>query len=406
MIRQTMTVILLAISLTMGGVSVVVAEVKPGPLILIGDVLRHNQDAIWKRIYELSGGDMADIVVLATANPRPKLYGGFAVRALQRYGVFVDLVPVAIEREEFGVEMQQAVYDSAIVSRVGDANAVFFVGGAPQRLASALYNTDGSATPLADAIRDLHANGGAIVGGVPANIGVTTDIDGFDALSKGGFTKQDFYQGFGFLDDNWYIDQHFFNAGQFANSLVAMNQLKKIYALGIGSNTAAIINANQLEVVGDSGVMLVDLSQASSVAGSNGFSLQRARLSYLDQGDRLDMNTLNVTPHSYKLDEFEVEPGNNSKPGRDEKFVITDIFSKGTLLRLMIEALEGGQEQVEGIALNRVSGQHSAGFVFRFYNGSDSIGWLSTMFGGQRWTVLNIYLDIFPFDSKQVVRNG
>lgn len=403
--NKIITVILLALSLSIGGALQGFAIAKPGPIILIGDVLRHNQYEIWKRIYDLAGGGMAEFAVLATANSRPRLYGGFALRALQRYGVFGELMPVATQVSEFGIDSRQATNDPDIVSMVSEANAVFFVGGAPQRLASVMVNPDDSLTPLAESIQQLYADGGTIIGGVPANLGVTTATDSFEALRQGGFAEQDFYQGLGLLDDDWYVDQHFFNAGQFAKSLVAMSQLNKKYALGIGANTAAIIKDRQLEVVGDAGVMLVDLSQATAVTDKSGFSLKGARLSYLDHGDRLDMNSLEATAHSFKLDEFEINPDTYAKSVRDQKFIINDIFSRGNLLRLIIKALEGEQEQVEGIAFSRETEQQSDGFVFRFYTGSDSIGWLTTLFGGERWTVLNIYLDIFPLDRKQVVSN-
>jgi cyanophycinase len=403
--NKMVTVLLILFSLGLSCVVLPTAKAEPGTLILIGDVLRHNQNAIWERIYQLAGGDMADFVVLATANPRPKLYGGFAVRALQRYGVFVDLMPIAIDADEFGIDAQQAVNDPSIVDRVREANAVFFVGGAPQRLASVMSNADRSVTPLAEAIHESYATGGTIIGGVPADLGVSTDIGGLDALRQGYYAENDIYRGLGLLDDDWYVDQHFFSAGQFAHSLIAMSHLNKTYALGIGANTAAIINDKQLEVLGDGGVMLVDLSQATASTDDSGFSLKGARLSYLDQGDRLDMTSLEVTAHSYKLDEFEVMPAVSADHARGKKFVINDVFSRGSLLRLIITALEGEWERVEGIAFNAESGQQGDGFVFRFYTKADSIGWLSTMLGGERWTVLNIYLDILPPDDKQVSRN-
>lgn len=402
---KSVTTLLLVIALGMASASPLVAKAEPGPLILIGDVLRHNQYDIWKRVSDLAEGGLADFVVLSAANPRPELYGGFAVRALQRYGAFVELMPIEVETDESGIEIRRAANDPVKIERLRDANAVFFVGGAPQRLASVLFNTDRSITPLAEAIRELHANGGLIIGGIPAQVGVSTDIDSFEALRQGRYADQDFYQGLGLLGDDWYVDQHFFKAGRFAQTLIAMNQLNKTYALGIGANTAAIIIGNQLEVVGDGGVMFVDLSNATSTIDNNGFSIKGVRLSYLDQGDRLDMVSRQVTAHALKLEEFEVSPKATVKQVRNQKFVIEDVFSRGSLLKLIVTALEGEQDQVEGIAMSTETGQQEGGFVFRFYTAPDSIGWVSYLLGDERWTVLNIYLDISPLANTQEGRS-
>lgn len=402
---KSVTTLLLVIALGMASASPLVAKAEPGPLILIGDVLRHNQYDIWKRVSDLAEGGLADFVVLSAANPRPELYGGFAVRALQRYGAFVELMPIEVETDESGIEIRRAANDPVKIERLRDANAVFFVGGAPQRLASVLFNTDRSITPLAEAIRELHANGGLIIGGIPAQVGVSTDIDSFEALRQGSYADKDFYQGLGLLGDDWYVDQHFFKAGRFAQTLIAMNQLNKTYALGIGANTAAIIIGNQLEVVGDGGVMFVDLSNATSTIDNNGFSIKGVRLSYLDQGDRLDMVSRQVTAHALKLEEFEVSPKATVKQVRNQKFVIEDVFSRGSLLKLIVTALEGEQDQVEGIAMSTETGQQEGGFVFRFYTAPDSIGWVSYLLGDERWTVLNIYLDISPLANTQEGRS-
>ena len=65
--------------------------------------------------------------------------------------------------------------------------------------------------------------------------------------------------------------------------------------LAIGADTAAIVRGGQVEVIGDEGVLVLDLSDASSGPGS-GFRLAGGRISYLERGDHLDMATLVVTP--------------------------------------------------------------------------------------------------------------
>ena len=76
-----------------------------------------------------------------------------------------------------------------------------------------------------------------------------------------------------------------------------MHQLGMAYGIGIGTDTSAVIEDSELEVVGDGGVLLIDLSGSRAGLGSaEGFRLSGARLSYLEHGDRLDMSALEVTP--------------------------------------------------------------------------------------------------------------
>ncbi len=369
--------------------------------MLVGAVLRHNQSDIWKRIYQLAGGNLADFVVVASASPRPRLYGGFAVRGLQRYGGFVDLLPLATQLDQFDIDYREAVVDAEIIDKTRRSNAVFFVGGAPQRLASVLFNADGSNTPLASAIQEMHARGGVIIGGIPAMAGVATNTNPMTALEQGRIAEKDLFPGLNLLANDWYLDQHFFSGGRFAQSIIAMRQLNKTFGLGIGVNTAAAIDAEQLEVIGEQGVVLIDLSLATSATGINGFTLKGARLSYLDHGDRLDMVSRQITPHTYKLEEFVIEPGANGfRQPDEEQYTVGNMFSPGSLLDLMITSIEGKHKQVAGLAMKESRGnQESGGYLFKFYTGPDSIGWLTTLFGGQRWTILNIYLDIVPLEK-------
>ncbi|MCB1809507.1 MAG: hypothetical protein KDJ99_31390, partial [Candidatus Competibacteraceae bacterium] len=182
-----------------------------GTLLLIGDVLSFNQRIVWQRIFELSGGDAADIVVIAAAHSRAKLYGGYAQRALSRYGPFVELLPLAVSPAEFNTHYRQAAHNPELVEQVQESNAVFFVGGAPQHLAEVMFSETGSPTPLAMAISQVYAAGGVIVGGIPGAAGAYTDIDAMRVLKQGQVPNNQLYQGLGLLAEGLYADQHFFS---------------------------------------------------------------------------------------------------------------------------------------------------------------------------------------------------
>lgn len=372
------------------------AESSQGTVILVGDVLRYNHPQIWQRVCDIANQHLSDLVVVAAASDRPKLYGDFARRALARYGVFADVAPLALDRDEFGIPFQRAVGDPELVGKVLAANGVFFVGGAPQQLARVLFDADGMPTPMAEAIARVHADGGLVVGGIPGAVGVRTGFDALDALERGRFDDQDIYKGLGLVAEGWYVDQHFFTAGRFAEVLVAMHQLGLPYALGVGVDTAVVIEGGRAEVVGDGGVIVVDLSEASvGEHAADGFRLNDIRLSYLDDGDVLDMTTRNVIPSAEKTAGFELRPNEapDARPAK-QTLVVEDMFARGRLAYLLRQALDGGSNHAVGLALgHRANGR---GFRFHFRTGPDSVGWLSMASGTERFTILDIRLDVKP----------
>ena len=457
-----------------------VPEPKPGAgtVILVGGVLRFNQSDVWSRIV----GHAPELVIIAAAGDRPKLYGGFAQRALERHGAFAELLPVAVDPAEFGVGHRRATGDPALVGKVREAAGVFFVGGAPQRLAEVLFRTDGSPTPMADAVAEMYAAGGAVVGGVPGVSGLFTGIDALEALATGRIAPARIHRGLGLMGEGWLVDQHAFTAGRFAEILVAMRQLGIARGLGVGANTAAVVEGGRLEVVGDEGVLLLDLSGSRGESGSRngagswngaesrngsgsrndsrsrnwsesrngsesrsgygsrngsksrngsgswsgsgsrsehgnrdleapdpvqGFRLSGARLSYLEHGDRLDMRTLEVRPAAAKRDGFGIDPdAGERQPFAQARPAAGGLFAKGRLLQLLHEAIDGPGREASGFVFPEGEGGDVQGFRFRFHPRPETRGWLSALSGIERYTILNLGLEIAPVRRREVQSMG
>ena len=441
-----------------------IPEPKPGAgtLILVGGVLRFNQPDIWSRIV----GQAPELVIIAAAGDRPKLYGGFAQRALERHGAFAELLPVAVDPAEFGVGHRRVTGDPALVGKVREAAGVFFVGGAPQRLAEVLFRADGSPTPMAAAVAEMYAAGGAVVGGVPGVNGLFTGIDALEALAKARIAPARLHRGLGLMGEGWLVDQHAFTAGRFAEILVAMRQLGVERGLGVGADTAAVIEDGWLEVVGAGGVLLLDLSESlngsesrngaghrneaesrneaghrneaesrneaghrnepESRSGSmsrsgsesrseyenqsqeasgpmQGFRLSDARLSYLEHGDRLDMRTLEVRPAAAKRDGFEIDPGAGERqPFAQARPAAGDLFARGRLLQLLHEAIDGPGREASGFVFPEGEGGGGWGFRFRFHPRPETRGWLSALSGIERYTIVNLGLEIAPVRREDV----
>ena len=398
--RRGPVLLAVLLSLCSGWPRLGVSESTPGTVVLVGDVLRFNQSNVWNRITERA----AELAIVAAASDRPKLYGEFARRALQRHGAFAELLPLAVDPAEFGIDHGRAVADPALTDKVRDASGVFFVGGAPQRLARVLFRADGSPTPLGRAVVELHAAGGVVVGGIPGSAGLFTGVDAMEALASGSVSSAQIHRGLELVPKGWFVDQHVFSPGRLAEILVAMHQLGMAYGIGIGTDTSAVIEGSELEVVGDGGVLLIDLSASRVGSGSpEGFRLAGARLSYLEHGDRLDMSTLEVTPTAEKLDGFEIEFGAESdQPKEQDPSVAVDFFARGQLLWLMREAVDGARGEAFGYAFPEGAGAEDRGFRLRFHSMPGTMGWLSVESGMERYTIVNVGLEISPVGRRDV----
>ena len=372
-----------------------------GIVMLVGDVLPLKNKVVWRNLVKLSDRKEGENLVIGAAHARPALYGGFALRAFQRYGDTAELLPIAENFEEFSVDYQDALNNPELNDRIRNASSVYFVGGAPQRLSRLLFTDTGNATGAATAIRELFQSGGLIVGGIPGPFVLSTsEIDVFEALTTGKIPVDAKLSGLGLLDQEWYFDQHIFSGGRFAAALIAMFQLGMKGAIGVDLDTAAVVFQNTVEVLGNRGVLIIDLSEASYDQSESGAVIQQVKLSYLENGDRFDLDALEATPYARKASGFELEPQLDAKnnPVSDSFVSTRDMFRPGELIRLMAETFDTRTGQSQGYALHH--SERSSGFNFRLYTGPDSRGWLATGSGEDRYTLVNIYLDINPILSN------
>ncbi|MFZ8483275.1 hypothetical protein ACO1NB_13910, partial [Staphylococcus aureus] len=73
------------------------------------------------------------------------------------------------------------------------------------------------------------------------------------------------------------IDQHFLKRGRIGRMLPALRALGCRRGLGIDENAAVVIRGASVEVIGGSGAVLVDLTDAAADASLPAFNLRGAR---------------------------------------------------------------------------------------------------------------------------------
>ncbi len=364
-----------------------------GLIMVVGDVLPLKNQVVWRNLVRLAERKGGENLIIASAHDRPKLYGGFTQRAFQNYGKSAELLPLAEQFQEFSTDYRYLTKDAELGERVRQAGSVFFVGGHPQRLSKVLFKKRGKPTNLADALKAAYGSGSLIVGGIPGRVVVSTRVDPLHALHEGEIDEDHIHPGLRLLEHDWYIDQHYFGRGRFATSLVAMHQFEFDYGVGVGLDTAAVIHGTTVEVLGNRGVVTIDLTQASFKQTRRGMKVSNVKLNYLENGDRIEMDSGTVVPYSEKINGFEI-----SAPGESAQGISLpasqELMRPGEMVRLMYEALDSKNGQALGYALHHDNDDE--GFEFRFFTRADSKGWLSVADDQERFTLTNIYLDINP----------
>jgi cyanophycinase len=371
-----------------------------GSLVIIGGNLRPDNDEVWQRIVALAGGPGARIAVFASAAADPAPVAQAIVGFLNRYGADAFQVPLAVKLADS--DYRKAADDPLLADAVRGAGGVFFSGGDQARITQALVREDGSRSAVLDAVWDVYRRGG-VVAGNSAGAAVMSSTMFYApktvfATLRGGVTEgQEIAPGLGFIGDDVFVDQHFLVRGRFARMIPAMLKKGYKYGLGIDENTAMVVDpGRRVEIVGSKGALLVDLTRATTDAGSAGFNVSNAVISYLDRGDLYDLATHTFTPSLAKA-------GGKLTPRQDllaDPVFSPDILGRNALVELMENLVNSRRSEAIGIATSgRNTPLPELGFQFTLSKTRDSVGYASA--APQSYSILRMRLDIRPLDIGQ-----
>ena len=379
-------------------------------IVPIGGALRFDNDVVWSRLVALSGGSGARWVVLGTASTHPAKAAAQVCEVLRRCGADADAIPLAP-----GPAAETAVREPRWIDQVRAARGVFFCGGAQERIVDTLL-PGGADTPLLAAIRDVGVRGG-VIAGTSAGAAVMSAMmfrDAQDALAclKGPLRQgHEIDRGLGFIGQSLFVDQHFLRRGRIGRMLPMMAASGYALGLGVDENTAAFVRGDEIEVIGATGALLVDLTQATSTTRGGAFALRGARLSYLDHGDRFDLATRRLIPSPQKLAEPVIDPNSPAfKPYLARSRYHGDILGDSGIVHAMSELMDSPDRETCGLAADfRPSAadlQPNLGFEFRLYKGADSLAWFTGAFGGEDYSVANVRLDVTPVRVSRPVHTA
>jgi cyanophycinase len=382
-----------------------------GALLFAGGQMRFDNAAVWERFIDLADGKSARIAVIPAASQAPRETGQEVVEHFNRYGGRAEVVLIAPMLK--GADFRAAAADPANGDKLRKADAIWFTGGDQRRITQALFAADGSQTPALKAIWEAYRQG-AVVGGTSAGAAIMSRVMFAEALGpletlKQGITKGKHVDtGLGFLPDDWFVDQHFLARGRFARALCAMRDYELKFGIGVDEDTAVVFRRGTFEVVGRTGALVMDLRDASHDPALPAFNLKKARLSYLDAGDRMDARTLNVTVSQGKAEGRRIDPkAKDFEPWATDasELFYADILANRAIYGAMVRSLSSKQGVVKGLAFSQAEGaaRNDLGFEFRTYRGDDTIGWWSSSGGNGTYTVWNVYVDIAPIKLAQTL---
>ncbi|WP_373987261.1 cyanophycinase [Duganella sp. BuS-21] len=384
-----------------------------GTVMPMGGSVRDDNERVRQRLVQLAGGAEARFVVIPTSSSRPEATGMDAVEQLRRRGAKAELLKIAPRWDGETLESaRRAAADPANVARIRAATAVFFTGGAQERTVDVL-NPGGVASPVLQAVRELQARGGVIAGS-SAGAAIMSSTMFRDALNPLQVMKgvmrdgKEIDRGLGFAGDQLFIDQHFLKRGRVGRMLALMLAQGYKVGLGVDENTAAIIHGSEIEIVGGSGALLLDLRQAIQEAGP--VNVRNVRLSYLDNGDRYDLGTLKGQVLAAKQARGELkfrQPGFNLEL-ENIRPAYTDILGENAILRALTQLVAGPRDQVRGLAFDLeqfpdaeiADPAPELGFEFMLRRDEQTRGWDSAGLDDNDYSIFDARLDVRPVRLK------
>jgi cyanophycinase len=336
-----------------------------GSLVIIGGGLESALDRVYQRFIELGGGvEKIRLAIIPAASVEPAVSGRENAADFVRLGVpaeHIRVFPVAVLDDPTTKDVDEAKWigngaNEELARDMLAYTAVYFVGGDQIRYNQTLKKANGEDLPLLQSIRKIYA-AGAVIGGSSAGAAMMCDpmiCDGFSmkALLTGAAFKADscpeakgvsLSNGLGFFTPG-IVDQHFLKRGRIGRLLMAIYSIPRAWlGVGIDEDTAAICRGETVEVLGSSGVLIVDASAARE-AGSlkwstaTGLKAKGIVLHYLEEGDSYNHATRTPAVRS------ERKPIEKGKEANVTYPLETNIFAPDAFRNLLVDGLAENQQ--------------------------------------------------------------
>lgn len=386
-----------------------------GSLVMIGGAEESTNADIFNKFIELGGGkDKIKIAIISAASSSPISTGEDYVKDFSSYGVLkenIKVFPIAVEDDSDTKDIDESLwakngFSAEVAKEISGYSAVFFTGGDQLLIVKALVDSNGKDGAVLTEIRNIYKNGG-VLGGTSAGTAIMTDPMIGSGTSMGamiqGVTYKDNWgvegdnrvfltKGLGFLP-NAITDQHFLKRGRIGRLVVALFDQKIKMGYGIDENTALVFKNGELEVVGASGAIFVDISNAAKDAKNKKFSAAGIKLHYLEKGDKYNTITKKITINKNKPTTSGIEyyTGNSLN---------TNIFGVDSIAKVISDDLiDNTAKQAVGISFDMAVGSNKAqGVQVILRKGAGTEGFWGKVDGLGGYSAINVYMDVVPME--------
>ncbi|WP_299706665.1 cyanophycinase [uncultured Pontibacter sp.] len=192
----------------------------------------------------------SNIEVIATAATQPKESGSAYKEAFEELGC---------GRVQFMlIDEDHAADQPEYISRIQQADVIFFTGGDQVRLIEFLNGTQ-----LLEIMRRRYHQEPIIIAGTSAGAAIMSDRMIYDGYGHYSLIKGEMKTtiGFGFIN-NVYLDTHFVERGRFGRLAHAVAHDPEYVGIGLSEETGIIIKeGNKVEVFGTGVVTIIDASK-------------------------------------------------------------------------------------------------------------------------------------------------
>ncbi len=414
--RRSLALFVMLAGLT--ALSAAIPAESHGSLVIIGGGLESALDRVHSRFIELGGGaENIRLAIIPAASAEPAVSGRENAADFIRLGVASERIrvfPVAVLDDPATKDVDEAQWKGNgfredLAREMLEYSAVYFVGGDQIRYTQTLKTAAGGDTPLLRSIREIHARGG-VIGGSSAGAAMMCDpmiCDGYSmkALSSGAAFKPDscpeakgvsLANGLGFFSAGL-VDQHFLKRGRIGRTLIALYAVRQ-FSLGIGidEDTAAVCKGGTVEVLGSSGVLIVDVAAAKAAgkftwSTDSGFKAKGILLHYLEEGDRYDIAARTPLPRA------ERKPVEKGKEANADYPLETNLFAPDAFRNMLVDGMaENQKRETAGIAFTLDDKGRGAGSQWTLRKTERTAALYASIKDEDTYTVTYVSLDIQP----------
>lgn len=261
-------------------------EEKHGDLVIMGGGFGYEQNQVFEKIVELSGGTNGKIGVLTSAsNPSSsESSANKFIGVFESYGIDVEWIPVDLDNKE-------VADDQSWADRInqGEFTGIMLGGGGQWRHITSLLREDDKGnlvdSLLMESIRNQFEQGDITIAGTSAGAAaMATDemmnsgdrhislVNGATPWNFGSFPSDKnqltYYQNGLKLFDYGLPEQHFSNRGREPRAVRLAADTGQNMVYGMDEKTALIVTDTntsnvKMEVMGEEGVQIFNLKQAS-----------------------------------------------------------------------------------------------------------------------------------------------